>query len=141
MNHLDRSAVAGALAAVLLPGTLLLAAPSAHADSASAPSKAQVEHLERLQADSAPPPIAPSRDRALAGCLGHNPSKAQIEHCERLAQQREPQVPAEQPIEAKRNGAVPGWQLALGALAGAGAAGGIAAGARRSRRQQPRAPR
>jgi hypothetical protein len=64
MTRIDRPAVAGALAGILLPGTLLLAAPAAHAESQPRPNKAYVEYLERLQLD------------------GEHRTKAQIEHDE-----------------------------------------------------------
>jgi hypothetical protein len=91
MNSPTRLGVARALAALLLPAALLLAAPAAHGEPEPQPiataesglhrSKAEVEHLERLRIE------------------GTFRNKAPIEHAEQ--QQRPPAtVPGEDPKPA-----------------------------------------
>jgi hypothetical protein len=76
ITHIDRAAASGALAIVVLAAVLLLAAPPAHTESPSQPTKAHVD------------------------CL----------------QEREPQAPADQPVDAKENSAATGWRLTINVL-------------------------
>jgi hypothetical protein len=125
MTRTHRLAVAGALAAGLLPGTLIVVAPTAMAeprpqhhaagDSSAARSKAHIEYLERYS------------DRA------EHPSRAAIEYEERIQNGSV----SESPIEPVASEGFPWTVAGLSALGiAAAAASGVAVS--RHGRQVPR---
>ncbi len=119
MTHLSRPAAA--VAALVLSALPCLVSPSsATADTATATTKAGIEHAERLAA------------------TGDHPSKAQIERAERESATvgGTDRRPVETPSSPGGSSNPVVWQLALSAAAGAALTGGAVVAGRKVSHQE-----